>query len=95
MTDVIGAHVDERVRTTQARHRIASQTIWTRMREAGDIYLDKYAGWYSVRDEAYFAEEELTVDPGGRQARTRRRARRMGRGGELLSSSSRPMPSGC
>ena len=65
MTDVIGAHVDERVRTTQARHRIASQTIWTRMREAGDIYLDKYAGWYSVRDEAYFAEDELTVDSEG------------------------------
>ncbi len=65
MTATIGAHVDERVRTTQPRHRIAAQTIWTRMREAGDIFLSKYAGWYSVRDEAYFAEDELTVDAEG------------------------------
>ncbi len=65
MAELIGAHVDERVRTTQDRHKLASQTIWTRMREAGDIYLDKYAGWYSVRDEAFFAEDELTIDPAG------------------------------
>ena len=65
MTDVVHAHVDERVRTTQARHKLAAQTIWRRMREAGDIFLAKYKGWYSVRDEAYFAEDELTVDADG------------------------------
>ena len=65
MAELIGAHVDERVRTTQPRHTLATQTIWRRMREAGDIYLSTYAGWYSVRDEAFFAEDELTIDAAG------------------------------
>src|SRR4030095_10811058 len=36
--------------------------IWERMEKNGDIYLDKYAGWYSVRDEAYYAEDETHVN---------------------------------
>ena len=39
----------------EARHYRASEEIWRRMEANGDIYLDKYAGWYSVRDEAYYA----------------------------------------
>jgi methionyl-tRNA synthetase len=35
------------------------------MAAAGDIYLSKYPGWYSVRDEAFFDESELTEGPGG------------------------------
>jgi methionyl-tRNA synthetase len=35
------------------------------MEKAGDIYLDKYSGWYSVRDEAYYDESELTAGEGG------------------------------
>ena len=31
------------------------------MADNGDIYLDSYAGWYSVRDEAYYAEDETVV----------------------------------
>ena len=31
----------------------------------GDIYLAKYAGWYSVRDEAFFDETELSKGPDG------------------------------
>ena len=65
MADVVEAEVSERVRTTQPRHHLASQAIWARMRAAGDIYLSKYPGWYSVRDEAFFDEAELTVDPDG------------------------------
>jgi methionyl-tRNA synthetase len=65
MAKVVGARVDERVRTTQPRHRVAAQTIWGRMQDAGDIYLSKYLGWYSVRDEAFFDESELTVDADG------------------------------
>ena len=34
---------------------------------AGDIYLSTYAGWYSIRDEAYYDESELTTDAGGRR----------------------------
>ena len=31
--------------------------------KAGDIYLDKYSGWYSVSDEAYYDEDEIeTID---------------------------------
>ncbi len=50
---------DDFIRTTEERHVRAVQTLWTRMAEGGWIYLGKYAGWYSVRDEAYYAESEL------------------------------------
>ncbi len=65
MADLVEADVSERVRTTQPRHHRASRAIWERMREAGDIYLSKYPGWYSVRDEAFFDEAELTTAPDG------------------------------
>jgi methionyl-tRNA synthetase len=50
------------IHTTERRHHISSEAIWQRMQEAGDIYLDKYSGWYSVRDEAYYAEDETELD---------------------------------
>ena len=37
------------------------------MEEAGDIYLDKYSGWYSVRDEAYYDESETRLDDKGQR----------------------------
>ena len=49
----------------QPRHDRAVQAIWERMAANGDIYLSKYSGWYSVRDEAYFDEDELTDGPDG------------------------------
>jgi methionyl-tRNA synthetase len=52
---------DRFIRTTEEQHHRSSQAIWNRMLENGDIYADAYAGWYSVRDEAYYAEEETTV----------------------------------
>jgi methionyl-tRNA synthetase len=52
---------DDYIRTTEERHYRASQALWERMAKAGDIYLSKYSGWYSVRDEAYYAEGETTV----------------------------------
>jgi methionyl-tRNA synthetase len=52
---------DQFIRTTEERHYRSSQAIWERMNKAGDIYLSKYAGWYSVRDEAYYADGETTV----------------------------------
>ncbi len=55
---------DDFIRTTELRHIEASQAIWKMLADAGDIYLDSYAGWYSVRDEAYFDESELTDEPG-------------------------------
>jgi methionyl-tRNA synthetase len=56
---------DAFIRTTEERHHRASQEIWRRMQAAGDIYLGKYAGWYSVRQEAYFDEKETTVGDDG------------------------------
>ena len=59
------APADDVVRTTQPRHHAAATELWTRMAAAGDIYHSKYPGWYSVRDEAFFDESELTEGPGG------------------------------
>ncbi|MGO9132864.1 MAG: methionine--tRNA ligase [Methylovirgula sp.] len=68
MGTALEATADDIVRTTQPRHHQAAQEIWRRMAEKGDIYLSKYPGWYSVRDEAFFDESELTVTDGKRFA---------------------------
>jgi len=65
MTKVLNASNDDFIRTTEERHRVTSQAIWQKMVDAGDIYKDSYSGWYSVRDEAYYAEDETTVGPDG------------------------------
>jgi methionyl-tRNA synthetase len=52
---------DRFIRTTEEQHHRSSQEIWRRMANNGDVYLDSYAGWYSVRDEAYYAEEETVL----------------------------------
>jgi methionyl-tRNA synthetase len=48
------------IRTTEARHKQAVSAFWNKLEDSGDIYLGKYDGWYSVRDEAYYSESELT-----------------------------------
>ncbi|MGC2641904.1 MAG: methionine--tRNA ligase [Pseudolabrys sp.] len=53
---------DDFIHTTEERHHRSSEAIWQRMEQNGDIYLGKYAGWYSVRDEAYYAENETQLD---------------------------------
>ena len=58
---------DDYIRTTEARHYRSSQAIWERMQAAGDIYLGKYSGWYSVRDEAYYDESETRLDDKGQR----------------------------
>src|SRR5918998_2561280 len=56
---------DRFIRTTEPAHHKASQAIWQAMADKGDIYLGRYEGWYSVRDEAYYDEKELvTADTG-------------------------------
>ncbi|GIL00618.1 MAG: methionine--tRNA ligase [Alphaproteobacteria bacterium] len=61
MTRALDASNDDFIRTTEARHHRASQEIWRRMAANGDIYKDSYAGWYSVRDEAYYDEDETEL----------------------------------
>jgi methionyl-tRNA synthetase len=58
---------DDFIRTTEPRHIRACQAIWLALKERGEIYLGKYAGWYAVRDEAFHGEEELTAGPGGKK----------------------------
>ena len=58
---------DDFIRTTEPRHFRSSEAIWERMEKAGDIYLDKYSGWYSVRDEAYYDEGETRLDDNGQR----------------------------
>jgi methionyl-tRNA synthetase len=59
---------DRFIRTTDADHHEASKEIWRRMQAAGDIYLDTYSGWYSVRDERFFVESETALVDGTRIA---------------------------
>jgi methionyl-tRNA synthetase len=63
MGHLLNASYDDFIRTTEERHYKASQAIWQKMVEAGDIYKGGYAGWYSVRDEAYYQEEETELRP--------------------------------
>ncbi len=76
LTDTLDITNDDFIRTTEDRHTKACQALWQRIAERktpnGEdwIYLDKYAGWYSVRDEAYYGEDELIDGPDGKQAPT-------------------------
>jgi methionyl-tRNA synthetase len=56
---------DDFIRTTEARHKRALAVLWQRLAERDQIYLGSYAGWYAVRDEAFYAESELTTRPDG------------------------------
>jgi methionyl-tRNA synthetase len=65
MVERLNCSNDEFIRTTEQRHHRASAAIWQRMEANGDIYLDKYSGWYSVRDEAYYDEDETRLNDKG------------------------------
>ncbi|MEH2527708.1 MULTISPECIES: methionine--tRNA ligase [unclassified Bradyrhizobium] len=61
MDERLNVSFDRFIRTTEPDHHRSVQVIWNRMQQNGDIYIDTYAGWYSVRDEAYYAEEETVL----------------------------------
>ncbi|WP_424592900.1 methionine--tRNA ligase [Bradyrhizobium sp.] len=61
MDERLKVSFDRFIRTTEPAHHQSVQVVWNRMQQNGDIYIDTYAGWYSVRDEAYYAEEETVV----------------------------------
>ncbi|WP_026531824.1 methionine--tRNA ligase [Arthrobacter sp. H41] len=65
MNDVVGSSYNRFIRTTDADHYAAATEIWRRMEAAGDIYLDKYSGWYSVRDEAFWVEDDTELRADG------------------------------
>ena len=59
MDAIFDISFDRFIRTTDVDHYAASQELWRRIAANGDLYLDRYEGWYSVRDEAYYDESEL------------------------------------
>jgi methionyl-tRNA synthetase len=65
MTRAMGVSNDQWIRTTEERHKRSCAELWRRIEAAGDIYLGHYEGWYAVRDEAFYDEEELTTRPDG------------------------------
>jgi methionyl-tRNA synthetase len=67
LCDLMNFSNDDFIRTTEDRHKKAAQALWTRIQDNGHIYLDKYAGWYAVRDEAFYGEEELTTNEQGQK----------------------------
>jgi methionyl-tRNA synthetase len=56
---------DDFIRTTEPRHKRACAALWERLIERDQIYLETYAGWYAVRDEAFYAESELARTASG------------------------------
>ncbi|GED97028.1 methionine--tRNA ligase [Gordonia crocea] len=61
----LGSSFDRFIRTSDDDHKRASTEIWNRMAANGDIYLDKYSGWYDVRDETFVGEDDTHVDENG------------------------------
>ncbi len=57
--DALELTYDRFIRTTDDDHRRTVETIVQRMKDSDDIYLDKYEGWYSASDEAYYDESEI------------------------------------
>ena len=64
LTKILNLSNNDFIRTTEDRHHKSVREIWERLEKSGDIYLDKYSGWYSVSDEAYYDDEEI-VDENG------------------------------
>src|SRR3546814_2591578 len=58
---------DDFSRTTEERHTRACQALWKTLQDKGEIYLGSYAGWYAVRDEAFYGEDELADGPDGKK----------------------------
>ena len=58
------------IRTTEKRHKLSVQALWKELKKNGEIYLSKYSGWYSVSDEAFYADNEIEEFEGNKQAIT-------------------------
>ena len=64
LTKTLNLTNNDFIRTTEPRHFKSVNEIWKRLVNSGDIYLDKYSGWYSVSDEAYYDEDEIEEKDG-------------------------------
>ena len=70
LEELLNISFDRFIRTTDPDHYAASTAIWQRMAQRGDIYMDAYSGWYSVRDERFFTEGETTLGDDGTRVAT-------------------------
>ncbi len=61
----MGVSFDQWIRTTEERHKVSCAELWRRIEASGNIYLGHYEGWYAVRDEAFYDEDEITTRPDG------------------------------
>ena len=68
LTATMGFSNDAFIRTTEPRHHIACQALWQKLVANGHIYLGHYEGWYAVRDEAFYGEDELSERDGTKYA---------------------------
>jgi methionyl-tRNA synthetase len=70
LTKTLNLSNNDFIRTTEHRHHDSVKSIWNKLVESGDIYLSKYAGWYSVSDEAYYTEDEIITLKGKKIAKS-------------------------
>ena len=70
LTKTLNLSNDDFIRTTEERHHKSVIEIWNRLVSSGDIYLDKYSGWYSVSDEAFYDEDEIEDVNGNKISKT-------------------------
>ena len=70
LTKILNLSNDDFIRTTEKRHHQSVIEIWNRLINSGDIYLDKYSGWYSVSDEAFYDEDEIEDKNGKKISKT-------------------------
>ncbi len=66
LTKILNLTNDDFIRTTEKRHYDSVIEVWNRLVGSGDIYLDKYSGWYSVSDEAFYDEDEIEIINGNK-----------------------------
>ena len=59
LTKIMQFSNDDFIRTTEDRHKKSAQNFWKKLEEKGWIYKDVYEGWYALRDEAFYNEDEL------------------------------------
>ena len=67
LAQVMNFSNDDFIRTTEPRHITSSQAIWNALLHAGEIYLGTYSGWYAIRDEAFYGEDELSAGADGKR----------------------------
>ena len=70
LTKILNLSNDDFIRTTEKRHHQSVNEIWNRLVESGDIYLDKYSGWYSISDEAFYDDDEIEETNGIKRSKS-------------------------